>query len=123
MRVTYTVEWKVLSAGFCFKAATAMGCSRGRITCELDCRPDSGREQISNRRESQGQKRPPPWIRNGIASISGWSSISVYGAGRGPACVLERLPETLARIVSCCLSSEREKISFNQISKKTGNRI
>jgi hypothetical protein len=24
MRVTYTVEWKVLSAGFCFKAATAM---------------------------------------------------------------------------------------------------
>jgi Ku70/Ku80 beta-barrel domain len=45
---------------------------------------------------------------------------------RGPACLLERPPETL--LVPCPValfpaSSEREKISFNQINKKTGNRI
>ena len=37
------------------------------------------------------------------------------GVDRGSSCVLERLPEPA--------SSEREKISFNQINKKTGNRI
>jgi DNA end-binding protein Ku len=43
---------------------------------------------------------------------------------RGPACVLERLPKA----VSCPIAlypatSEREKISFNQLNKDTGNRI
>ena len=44
-----------------------------------------------------------------------------------PRAVLEGLPKTLAGIVSgralFPASSEREKISFNQINKKTGNRI
>src|SRR5262245_30604752 len=45
---------------------------------------------------------------------------------RGPACLLERLPEL--SLVSCPValfpaSSEREKISFSQNNKKTGNRI
>jgi DNA end-binding protein Ku len=50
----------------------------------------------------------------------------LYGVYRGPACVLERYLKL--SLVSCPIalfpaSSEREKISFNQINKKTGNRI
>jgi DNA end-binding protein Ku len=46
--------------------------------------------------------------------------------GRGPACILKCYLKL--SLVSCPValfpaSSEREKISFNQINKKTGNRI
>ena len=46
---------------------------------------------------------------------------------RGPARILERLPQALS-LVSCPISlfpatSEREKISFHQLNKETGNRI
>ena len=45
---------------------------------------------------------------------------------RGPARILERLPQALARFVPISLfpaTSEREKISFHQLNKETGNRI
>src|SRR4051812_9176268 len=42
------------------------------------------------------------------------AAFSLCGVGHGTACLLERLPET---------TSEREKISFHQLNKKSGNRI
>jgi DNA end-binding protein Ku len=45
---------------------------------------------------------------------------------RGPSCVLEGISEAVARFLSDCAlsrSSEREKISFHQLNKNTGNRI
>src|SRR5204862_1487799 len=53
-------------------------------------------------------------------------SRSVAWSNHGTACLLERLSQAVARLVPVALfpaSSEREKISFNQINKKTGNRI
>ena len=50
----------------------------------------------------------------------------MYGVPRGPACILERLPQAFARFVphfSFPATSEREKISFHQLNKETGNRI
>jgi DNA end-binding protein Ku len=39
----------------------------------------------------------------------------LYGVGLGPACVLERLPETLAGIVSCCSVSREQRARGNQL--------
>jgi DNA end-binding protein Ku len=43
----------------------------------------------------------------------------------GPACLLERLPETVPGILSALYpaSSSSERVSYNRINKKTGNRL
>src|SRR5215510_12600354 len=55
-------------------------------------------KQIGNPNANSVTKGPPLCMRNGLASISAASHS--YGVSRGPARILERLPEALAGIVS-----------------------
>src|ERR1700751_5016926 len=39
----------------------------------------------------------------------------MYGVSRGPACILERLPEALACIVPCCIISREHRAREDQL--------
>ena len=55
-----------------------------------------------------------------------FSFVVVFGVRHGAACLLEGLSQALPRLLPIALfpaSSEREKISFHQLNKKTGHRI
>jgi hypothetical protein len=51
-------------------------------------------------------------IRESEAKIAK-SRRCLYGVGRRPACVLERLPEALARFVPCCSISREQRATEN----------
>src|SRR6476661_4689188 len=61
-------------------------------------------------------KAPPLSTRPRVASISKECGVSsLYGVSRGPACILERLSEALARIVSGRLISGEQRERENQL--------
>src|SRR5262249_30322194 len=118
-RVTCMVALKVLSSGFRFSAATAIGLLSARIIFRVHFSVAASGEQIGNSnpgfsgKASSGGQVPYQlrFVRSQIvaprAYWKGYLKLSLVS------CPVALFPA----------SSEREKISFNQINKKTGNRI
>src|SRR5262249_39990472 len=77
--------------------------------------PVAGENKSATRPTKQYRERAPLSIRNRLASIWIEAASHMYGVGRGPASVLERLPETLACIVSGCTISREQRARENQL--------
>src|SRR5215472_2969060 len=114
-RVTWTVAWKVLSSGFCFRATTAMGRLPDESLVGWILIRATGENKLATRPAMQGQRSSTLHSEQSSFHI-GWSSVThLYGVSRGPACILERLPETFACLVSGCIVSREQRARENHL--------
>src|SRR5215831_9957058 len=99
-----------------------MACS-GRITCETKSNSADAREQIGNANLAR-DKGPPFPGRNKLASATVEAVSPVeQEQPRGPTCVLERLPETVARLVSGGAVSRQQRAGEDPLpSNQQGDR-
>src|SRR5512133_3421023 len=86
----------------------------------------SGRNKLATPIANFATKGSPLWVRDRVASISNRAARFVWSRSGAPRAYWKGYLKL--SLVSCPValfpaSSEREKISFNQINKKTGNRI
>src|SRR5262245_53381393 len=109
------MAWKVLSFVFSFRAATAITLLPARIVFDMHSIVAASGEQIGNHNLDSAARSLDPGFLTGHVPYRVRQRRCFTELDRGPACVLERLPEALPRLVSGSAISGEQRARENQL--------